>query len=493
MKCKVKNNSSLDMTKFMPLLSSFLPYAKKTMGFSRPPSLFFTSDAENAEKPLGKTAFYEPDELKITIFVDKRHPKDIMRSLSHELVHHAQNCRGDFTADLMGETGKGYAQNNDYLREMEREAYEKGNLTFRDWEDTHKKQLQESIYYTKGDNSKMSYKKWRDQEVNSLLMESWGFNAPKNEISHLCAMLVTEKATGRVGHPINHTLLEGGVVTHYDVEFDDVIVEGMPVGALDVEVQEAHHHSAGRRDYDHDEEKVREMYMEEPEEPLDEFIDPVTLGTAAALGLAGGAAGELGKKAMEKITEDPNEAVSMDDMKKAGGKAAKDAKKQAGKDFKKTAGTLAGAGVGGAAGSTLGKMAGSAVGGSIGRTIGGSVPIAGALGLGAAGEAAGKAIGGTIGKLGGGVVGTLGGGVAGQKLAKAHNKLGDKADKAAKDAKAAAKKVKEGAGTDHDGDGDIDSDDYLASKDKAIKANLDEAMIRKAVREAITKAMKRRA
>tara|TARA_R110000782_G_scaffold268793_1_gene365848 strand:- start:1901 stop:2710 length:810 start_codon:yes stop_codon:yes gene_type:complete len=186
-----------------------------------------------------------------------------MRSLSHELVHHAQNCRGDFTADLMGETGKGYAQNNDYLREMEREAYEKGNLTFRDWEDTHKKQLQESIYYTKGDNSKMSYKKWRDQEVNSLLMESWGFNAPKNEISHLCAMLVTEKATGRVGHPINHTLLEGGVVTHYDVEFDDVIVEGMPVGALDVEVQEAHHHSAGRRDYDHDEEKLREKYMEE--------------------------------------------------------------------------------------------------------------------------------------------------------------------------------------------------------------------------------------
>jgi len=25
-------------------------------------------------------------------------------------------------------------------------------------------------------------------------------------------------------------------------------------------------------------------------------------------------------------------------------------------------------------------------------------------------------------------------------------------------------------GTDHDGDGDIDSDDYMAAKDKAIKA-----------------------
>ena len=46
------------------------------------------------------------------------------------------------------------------------EAYEKGNLCLRDWEDTHKKQLQESIYNIKGDNSKMSYKKWRNMRNN---------------------------------------------------------------------------------------------------------------------------------------------------------------------------------------------------------------------------------------------------------------------------------------------------------------------------------------
>jgi hypothetical protein len=99
-------------------------------------------------------------------------------------------------------------------------------------------------------------------QLNSLLMEKWGYGSPKNEISHLCAMLVTEKTTGKVGHPINHTLLEGGAVTHYDVEFDDVIVEGMPVSALEVEIQEEHHHSAGRRDYDHDEGKPRTKYDE---------------------------------------------------------------------------------------------------------------------------------------------------------------------------------------------------------------------------------------
>ena len=161
MKCKIKNNSNLNMDKFMPLLNSFLPYAQKNMGFHKPPSLFFTSDAENAEKPLGKTGFYDPDALSITIFVDKRHPKDIMRSLSHELVHHTQCCRGDFNGDLVGAAGGGYAQ--------------KGNLTFRDWEDTHKKQLQESIYYTTGEKAKMSYKNWRNEESNTLLMEKWGY------------------------------------------------------------------------------------------------------------------------------------------------------------------------------------------------------------------------------------------------------------------------------------------------------------------------------
>ena len=108
----------------------------------------------------------------------------------------------------------------------------------------------------------MDYTKDHKSKVSSLLMERWGFKAPKNkEISHLCAMLVTEKATGKIGHPINHTLLEGGDVTHYDVEFDDVIIEGMPVGALDVEVQEEHMHGR-REDYAHDEEKPRAQYAE---------------------------------------------------------------------------------------------------------------------------------------------------------------------------------------------------------------------------------------
>mgnify|MGYP001376598366 CR=1 FL=1 len=59
--------------------------------------------------------------------------KDILRSIAHELVHHLQNEKGELTD--AGYSGKGYAQKNPHLRKMEREAYEKGNMCFRDWED----------------------------------------------------------------------------------------------------------------------------------------------------------------------------------------------------------------------------------------------------------------------------------------------------------------------------------------------------------------------
>ena len=54
--------------------------------------------------------------------ITKRHPKDVLRSIAHELVHHKQNEDGEF--DDIGEVGEGYAQSNDKLRGMERQAYE---------------------------------------------------------------------------------------------------------------------------------------------------------------------------------------------------------------------------------------------------------------------------------------------------------------------------------------------------------------------------------
>jgi hypothetical protein len=112
-------------------IASFFPFAQKQLGFKRPPKLFFVQDQNNAGDVLGKTAYYQPETETIKIYVTNRHPKDVLRSFSHELVHHAQNCRGDFDNDTV--TEEGYAQNDPHLREMEREAYEKGNMIFRDY------------------------------------------------------------------------------------------------------------------------------------------------------------------------------------------------------------------------------------------------------------------------------------------------------------------------------------------------------------------------
>ena len=104
------------------------------MGFDKPVSINFVSDPQNSSQVLGKTAFYDPNNFSVTIYTDRRHPKDIMRSLSHELVHHSQNCRGAF--DQKPAYGEGYFHQDEYMREMEREAYEKGNMCFRSWEET---------------------------------------------------------------------------------------------------------------------------------------------------------------------------------------------------------------------------------------------------------------------------------------------------------------------------------------------------------------------
>lgn len=135
------------------LLQNFLPFAKERLGYENSPNIRLAKDEENAKNPLGKTGYYEPDHKRITVYIDGRHPKDIMRSISHELVHHAQNVRGDLNhSSNVGE--QGYAQNDEHLREMEREAYEQGNLCFRDWEDGLKMQgsnLYESLKERKYD------------------------------------------------------------------------------------------------------------------------------------------------------------------------------------------------------------------------------------------------------------------------------------------------------------------------------------------------------
>jgi hypothetical protein len=150
-----------------------MPFAQERIGFNEPPKLFLKQDEENASNPLGKTAFYNPSEKSITLYITGRHPKDILRSLGHELVHHKQNCDGKF--EDSGDMGKGYAQKNPHLRQMETEANGIGSMCLRDFEDGLREQ--KTIYYEhlqKGEIA-MSMKDWKNKELTTLLSEAWGF------------------------------------------------------------------------------------------------------------------------------------------------------------------------------------------------------------------------------------------------------------------------------------------------------------------------------
>jgi hypothetical protein len=132
---------------FYPLIKSLYKASRNKLGFDPHPTIYVSNNLGNAKNPLGKTAHYSPSEHKIVLYTTGRHIKDILRSLSHELVHHNQNCNGKF--DGGAATVVGYAQEDPHLRDMEREAYEVGNMIFRDWEDSLKKKGGKSLFTTK--------------------------------------------------------------------------------------------------------------------------------------------------------------------------------------------------------------------------------------------------------------------------------------------------------------------------------------------------------
>ena len=142
MKYSFTNSSNKDMSEIEGFISDFYPYAQERLNIDQPVSITLKSDSANAMEILGKTGYYDPDNNEIVVYIDNRHPKDILRSISHELVHHAQNCRGEF--DDSQKTTPGYAQADDHMRKMESEAYLLSNgddlMIFRDFEDQTKKE-----------------------------------------------------------------------------------------------------------------------------------------------------------------------------------------------------------------------------------------------------------------------------------------------------------------------------------------------------------------
>ena len=215
-----------------PLIKQFMPFAQERMGFDHPPRLFLRQDTTNADNPLGKTAYYNPQAKSVTLYITGRHPKDVMRSLSHELVHHKQNCGGEF--DNETEMGEGYAQNNPHLRGMESEAYQMGNMCFRDWEDSIKGTIYNE-HLLKGVNNTMSTKTWKNKELTTLLSEAWGFGFDLDNLNEKA-----DKNTGMSGvkgddqddTSCGHFKPKKEGIEEEDLDESDVLDEGKYLGKL---------------------------------------------------------------------------------------------------------------------------------------------------------------------------------------------------------------------------------------------------------------------
>jgi len=162
MPCNIKNPANIDLSSMEPHIQGMYDYFDQKIGFNKPPTMVFDSDPSNQHQVLGKTAYYDPSSLEIHVYSDGRHPKDMLRSIAHELIHHRQNLEGRL--DVGGYHGEGYYLENKELKKLEHEAMLEGNALMREYEDTLKRK----------ENKEMSLNEWKNNELNRLLMKKFG-------------------------------------------------------------------------------------------------------------------------------------------------------------------------------------------------------------------------------------------------------------------------------------------------------------------------------
>lgn len=188
-------NENITHDELKKYLKELYNYASKELNIDVPPRLFLRSDSENAADILGKTGGYDPENEEIHLYITDRHPKDILRSFAHELVHHSQKLLGfddGLNIELI-QQDEAYAQHDEGLREMERDAFERGNMIFRAWTDgkkmERKKTLAEATKEQKKTLSKIkksvkkSYPEKDSKEADSIA-HAIKTNIEKGKVSH---------------------------------------------------------------------------------------------------------------------------------------------------------------------------------------------------------------------------------------------------------------------------------------------------------------------
>lgn len=116
---------------YTPYMGSILEYMiEEGMNIAPLPEVKIKRDPVESADFFGKTAYYDPNIKEITLYVEGRHPKDVMRSFVHEMIHHIQNIEG-----RINNISTTNVNEDEALVELEKEAYMLGNMTFRSWSD----------------------------------------------------------------------------------------------------------------------------------------------------------------------------------------------------------------------------------------------------------------------------------------------------------------------------------------------------------------------
>lgn len=87
-KVYVEQGSDNMTDRFIELLKEFLPFVSKFIGIKTPFKLYLV---HTKVPQLRTTGVYINSDNEIWIRVKKRHQVDLLRSISHEMVHHKQN------------------------------------------------------------------------------------------------------------------------------------------------------------------------------------------------------------------------------------------------------------------------------------------------------------------------------------------------------------------------------------------------------------------
>jgi hypothetical protein len=121
-------------------IQEYYNFANNLLNLKRKPKVTLKKDKQNSKDILGKTGYYNPETEEICLFITDRHGKDVLRSFAHELIHHDQKLNG-FNDNLnisLTASDPSYMLHDEGLKEMERDAFERGNMMFRTWTDTMK-------------------------------------------------------------------------------------------------------------------------------------------------------------------------------------------------------------------------------------------------------------------------------------------------------------------------------------------------------------------